>query len=308
MKRVACLLLLAVMARAQAPNPATGPDLDALIGAGERWLEENVDTNVLRNLPELDEAKATELLQRFQKELQEGEVLDLARLRGLAGLALPWMEQDEAMKPFAPWLRSRLDYLEASEELNRLVPESPRQPSGKPAPKRPAPNAQQQARVWTRLVANEPWPAAAKQYLPKVKPVFAAERVPVELAWLAEVESSFDPKAKSPAGAAGLYQLMPDTAKAEGLSTFPFDQRKDPEKCAGAAARLLRRLHGRFRDWPLALAAYNAGEGRVQTLLTRHKATRFPEISRHLPAETQMYVPKVEAVILRREGKSLARL
>jgi membrane-bound lytic murein transglycosylase D len=101
---------------------------------------------------------------------------------------------------------------------------------------------------------------------------------------------------------------MPETARAQGLSTFPFDQRYRPEKNARASARYLRALHRRFKDWPLALAAYNAGETRVAALLSRHRAKSFGDIARYLPAETQMYVPRIDAVLQRREGRSLARL
>ncbi len=125
---------------------------------------------------------------------------------------------------------------------------------------------------------------------------------------MAEVESSFNPKARSPVGAAGLFQLMPATAKQNGLSLFPRDERLQPEKNARAAAQYLKYLHGRFGDWRLALAAYNAGEGRVQRLLQKHKARTFDRIATRLPAETQMYVPKIEATLLRREGLSLAAL
>jgi len=133
--------------------------------------------------------------------------------------------------------------------------------------------------------------------------------VPPELVWIAEVESSFDPRARSPAGAAGLFQLMPATAQRFGLrSSWPWDQRLKPEPSARAAAQYLSFLHGKFKDWRLALAAYNAGEGTVQDLLTRRKAHSYDAIARELPAETQMYVPKVEAILLRREGVRLAEL
>jgi membrane-bound lytic murein transglycosylase D len=132
--------------------------------------------------------------------------------------------------------------------------------------------------------------------------------VPEQLVWLAEVESSFDRRAQSPAGAAGLFQLMPDTAKRFGLSLWPRDQRFQPEPSATASAQYLKQLHDRFGDWRLALAAYNCGEGTVQKLLTRYKTQSYDGIAEHLPAETQMYVPRVEAVIQQREGAKLEQL
>jgi membrane-bound lytic murein transglycosylase D len=170
------------------------------------------------------------------------------------------------------------------------------------------PTEAQQRKVWSDITIVEPWPAEARSRVPGLKPIFREEGVPEELVWIAEVESSFDPRARSPAGAAGLYQLMPETARAQGLSTFPFDQRYRPEKNARASARYLRALHRRFKDWPLALAAYNAGETRVANLLSRHRAKTFSGIARYLPAETQMYVPRIDALLQRREGRSLARL
>ena len=142
----------------------------------------------------------------------------------------------------------------------------------------------------------------------RLKPIFAWEKVPPELVWLAEVESSFNPRARSPAGAAGLFQLMPDTAKRFGRALWPRDQRFQPDPSARASAQYLSFLYGQFKDWRLALAAYNAGEGTVGRLLKRHKARSFDDIAVHLPAETQMYVPKVESVLLRREGNKLANL
>jgi len=124
----------------------------------------------------------------------------------------------------------------------------------------------------------------------------------------AEIESGFNPKARSPVGAAGLYQLMPNTAKSMGLSTFWPDERLKPEKATPVAARLLKRLYGQFKDWRLTLAAYNAGEGRVQELMKKHKVTTFDSLSPWLPAETQMYVPRFDAVLQKREGLTLAQL
>ena len=102
---------------------------------------------------------------------------------------------------------------------------------------------------------------------------------------------------------------MPDTAKRYGLRTaWPWDQRLNPEPSARAAAQYLHFLHNHFKDWRLALAAYNAGEGTIQELLTRSKAHSYDAIATRLPAETQLYVPKVEATLLRREGLKLAQL
>jgi membrane-bound lytic murein transglycosylase D len=95
---------------------------------------------------------------------------------------------------------------------------------------------------------------------------------------------------------------MPDTAKELGLSTWLPDERTNPEKSARAAARLLKGLHSRLGNWPLALAAYNAGEGRVRRALAKNKASSFAEIADSLPVETRLYVPKVLALVRTRSG------
>jgi membrane-bound lytic murein transglycosylase D len=122
------------------------------------------------------------------------------------------------------------------------------------------------------------------------------------------VESSFDRRAQSPAGAAGLFQLMPETARRFGLSLWPRDQRFQLEPSATASAQYLKYLYERFKDWRLALAAYNCGEGTVQKLLDRYRTRNYDDIATHLPAETQMYVPRVEAILLQRESVKLEQL
>jgi len=110
------------------------------------------------------------------------------------------------------------------------------------------------------------------------------------------------------AGAAGVFQMMPASAREHGLKLWPRDQRRQPVPEARAAARELRELHDQFGDWRLAVAAYNCGAGTVQKSLDRHHAKSYELIATHLPAETQMYVPKVEATILHREGVELEQL
>jgi membrane-bound lytic murein transglycosylase D len=95
---------------------------------------------------------------------------------------------------------------------------------------------------------------------------------------------------------------MPETARSLGLSTFLPDERANAEKSARAAAQYLHTLHGKFGDWPLAFAAYNAGEGRVRRLLAARATRSFAAISPALSNETRMYVPKVCATIAVRSG------
>jgi membrane-bound lytic murein transglycosylase D len=153
-----------------------------------------------------------------------------------------------------------------------------------------------------------PAPKGAAAWVPKLKPVFSSAGCPPELVWLAEIESSFDPQARSPAGAVGMYQLMPATTQGLGLKLEPKDERLEPEKSAKAGATYLRQMFRQFKDWRLALAAYNAGPGKVSDILKRRRAASFDAIAPSLPAETQLYVPKFEAVLQKREKLALAAL
>jgi len=137
-----------------------------------------------------------------------------------------------------------------------------------------------------------------------LKDIFRDEGVPHNLVWLAEVESSLNPNAESKVGAVGLFQLMPATAERFGLQLFPVDDRKTPDKSARAAACYLRQLYKEFGGWALAISAYNAGEGRVSRTMKSHNARTFREIARHLPSETQKYVPRVIAMMALREDQS----
>lgn len=282
-------------------------NLPDLIQGAQEWAAENLDTNLLNSLPELDQQKTQQFLRDLQKQFQGEYVINLAALRETANVILPLLENQEETRPYAAWLRPRLDYLKIADEF---LPTRP-PPKGKPGePARPGtnPGAARQREVWATEVAQRPWPPAAGPQVPRLKPIFAGEKVPPELVWLAEVESSFDARARSPMGAAGLFQLMPETAKRFGLARWPRDQRLQPEASARASAQYLKLLYERFKDWRLALAAYNAGEGTVEKLLQHHNGRSFDDIAVYLPAETQMFVPKIEAVLLRREGAKLANL
>jgi membrane-bound lytic murein transglycosylase D len=121
------------------------------------------------------------------------------------------------------------------------------------------------------------------------------------------VESSLNPRAHNPSGARGLFQLKAATAQGLGLSTFLPDERTDPDRSAHAAGRLLRKLKAQFGSWPLAIAAYNAGPGRVQQALASGRGRSYADIATSLPAGTRMYVPEVCALISIRTGRALAR-
>ena len=274
--------------------------LDELLHSAQQWANENLDQDALRVLQSGDRRSIEKLFAQVQGALRGDYVLDLAALKDTARGILPLLEQYEETYPYALWLRTRLDYLDVAEQLRQRHPPPKGQRGAPQKPTNPAPSEARE--IWIEKIANRSWPPGARPLVAKLKPIFAAEKVPPELVWLAEVESSFDPRARSPAGAAGLYQLMPATAKRFGLKTWPFDQRLKPEDSARASAKYLATLHHQFKDWRLALAAYNAGEGTVVKLLKQKKSSSFETIATKLPAETQMFVPRVEATVLRREG------
>ena len=281
--------------------------LDGLVQSAEQWARENLDEDVLRSLQEADQKEVKKFLAELEKQFHGEYVVDLALLKDSAKAIIPLLEKYEETLPYAVWLKTQLDYLEVADQLRLIIP-APKSEPGRPPKPIPNPAPQVVREIWIKKVAERPWPKTARLYVSALKPIFSAQKVPPELLWIAEVESSFDPRARSPQGAAGLFQLMPATAKRYGLRTWPVDQRLKPESSARAAAQYLQYLHARFKDWRLALAAYNAGEGTVERLLARRKARTYDAVATRLPAETQLFVPRVEATILRREGVKLGDL
>lgn len=288
---------------AQEPS---NPLVDELTKAATTWARENLDSSVLEELKGTDQELIRRLFNELNRRLEADNVYDLVPLKDTARQLLPVLQQSKETRPYAVWLQTQLDYLEAAEELRRqMQPQPPKR--GAPA-QPPPPSPQAQGTVWDKRLEGRPVPPGARTYVPKLKPIFVANGIPAELVWLAEVESSFNPEARSPAGAVGLFQFMPVTARSMGLSLSPRDERMNPERSAQAAAKYLRYLYGRFADWRLALAAYNAGETRVATLLNQARTRSYYTIAARLPAETQLYVPKIEATIKKREGVALTNL
>lgn len=126
--------------------------------------------------------------------------------------------------------------------------------------------------------------------------ILQQEGMPSGLLSVALVESGFHPFATSPKGAKGIWQFMPDTARRYGLRVESnIDYRTNPEFSTKAAAQYLKDLYRQFGDWKLALAAYNAGENRIQRIINKTKLYSFDELATggYLPRETANYVPAV---------------
>ena len=133
----------------------------------------------------------------------------------------------------------------------------------------------------------------SKIYFDMFEEKLAEHGLPIELKYLAVIESGLRPQVKSRAGALGLWQFMYRTGKMYGLKENSYvDERMDPELATDAACRYLKKLYGIYNDWNLALAAYNAGPGNVNKAIRRsgNKLTYW-EVRPFLPRETQGYVP-----------------
>ena len=295
---------------ADAPPTPLG-EADELFRLGRELFEEVASPELKAQLEFPSKQQWDAFAPRLQRALEGESLAELGALAGEVRTTLTVLRAVPSYEDLADWLEQRLDELEGAEMALAPAPTQPPGPQPPLRPGAPRPAAVQPVphyNLWLGRVRSRPVPARAADLMPRLRAAFVAEGVPPELAWLAEAESSLNPAARSPAGAQGLFQFMPATAKAMGLGTFLPDERTDPEKSARAAARYLRTLHGRFGNWALALAAYNAGEGRVGRTLAAKQATTFTAIADALPAETRMYVPKVCALIATRAGVTPDRI
>ena len=291
-----CLLGLWVMLPAVAQPPTTPPATDDLYKLGKQLFDDLAPPEIKEQYEFPSKEQWDAFATRLQRALENDDLAALGAYLPEARAALTALRALPGYEDYADWLEQRLDEITVARDVT-APPVAAQKPQLKPAP-----GAMPYYDLWLARVRARPVPSRAAALMPRLRAAFAAEGVPPELAWLAEAESSLNPAARSPAGAKGLFQLMPDTAHDLGLTTFLPDERTDPEKSARAAARYLRTLHGRFGDWPLAFAAYNAGEGRVGRELAARHAHDFAGISNTLPAETRMYVPKVCALVEVRAG------
>ncbi len=141
------------------------------------------------------------------------------------------------------------------------------------------------------------------RYKDMIEKVFREESIPLDIMYLAQVESLFKTNALSRARAKGMWQFGRWTAVRYGLRVNSYvDERSDPEKSTRAAARYLNDLYAMFKDWNLVLAAYNWGEGKVQKLIDRSGVNDFWELTglrrRNFPKETKNHVPLIQASVI----------
>ncbi len=143
--------------------------------------------------------------------------------------------------------------------------------------------------------------ARSTRYLPMIREIFQEHGLPEDVAYLAMIESGFNPHAYSHAHACGMWQFIRGTGLRYGLAINDYvDERRDPEKSTHAAAKYLLDLYKQFGSWYLAAASYNCGEGRVQKELNNSNHKNFWELSANqcLPGETKNYVPQMIAATL----------
>jgi Kef-type K+ transport system membrane component KefB/soluble lytic murein transglycosylase-like protein len=270
-----CLLTLASGARAQSPSGAVDEDPVARARARIAGLVNERATTAERVLTAAKLVnESTEARKQGQHEQAKEALAKAEQAMMETGTARPDLLVEE--------LKRRL-----AEEQAAFNPKTPVTPLPATTDFRFAPKV-------PRLVV-----ARYQTYRDTFARILAEENVPTELLAVAFVESGFNPQARSPKGARGIWQFMPGTAERYGLSIRPADDhRTHPEHSTRAAARYLRDLYRQFGDWKLALAAYNWGEGNIQRVIDRTGIRDFDEMARRglLPLETRNYVPSVLAV------------
>jgi membrane-bound lytic murein transglycosylase D len=139
------------------------------------------------------------------------------------------------------------------------------------------------------------WLSRSGKYLDLMKGILKEQNVPEEIVFLPLIESGFNPYAYSPARAAGYWQFIASTAKRYGLQiNWWRDERRDPEKSTVAAANYLKDLYEMFGSWNLAMAAYNAGEGKIMRALNKSNTDDYWSLlkTQYIKNETKNYVPR----------------
>jgi membrane-bound lytic murein transglycosylase D len=194
-------------------------------------------------------------------------------------------------------LRERIDRLEASlavslQALHYVLPET-MEFAGEPVPLDRWDTRERLEREFLLSLGNRAqvilWLKRSARYFPYIQEELKKAGLPDDLKYVAVIESALLPTAVSPANALGIWQFIATTGRRYGLAITPWwDERRNPQSSTAAALAYLKDLHARFRSWPLALAGYNAGEGRVEDALRRQGVATYYQVA--LPSETERYV------------------
>jgi membrane-bound lytic murein transglycosylase D len=146
------------------------------------------------------------------------------------------------------------------------------------------------------------WAQKSGKYAPSIQAELGKAGLPTDLVWLSLIESGHNPTIQSPAGAVGLWQFVPETARLYGLTVDRWvDERLDPKRSTEAAILYLSDLKKRFGTWELAIAAYNMGFGGLGKAIRKYNTNDFWQLGRHeagIPWETTLYVPKIVATAI----------
>jgi membrane-bound lytic murein transglycosylase D len=190
-------ILLLLFLACTAPAQEQLPTAEDLFQSVEQWARENLDESVLQMLDQVDQDRVRDFFSELQRRFEGTSVYELSSLKDTASRLLPVLQKFEETRPYAVWLQTHFDYFDTAEELRRETKPPPIKP-GTPVPL-PNPTPQLQRSVWNKRLVKRPLPALAAAHVPRLKEIFAAEKMPPELVWLAEVESSFDPSEAPPA-------------------------------------------------------------------------------------------------------------
>ena len=305
-------------ASASPPSPPLSPLALAMQRAGshyERGLQAMRSGNADQAEWEFDAAFETLLDISLAGQAPASRLLGTARLASLP--SFPW-PSSLAMPPrsFAPEPAQPAEAEEPPLEAPALLgPEDLRAMTGAhpdAATPLPEPDAasfdvpivfNDQVKTFVQYFQSRKWGVItraferASRYLPMMRRIFREHGLPDGLLNLAFIESAVNPRATSRAKAAGIWQFIPSTGRRFGMQTsWWLDERRDPEKATRGAAEYLKSLYRMFESWPLALAAYNAGEGKIQNAIQRQRTRDFWSL--RLPRETQLFVPAFMAMTI----------
>lgn len=286
-------------------------DFDAISATGQALFDRFASDEMKENYQIASGDELRSMAQTYLAAFASENLSEVAALRDMAASYVGREQASGVTTALGQWLQLHMpDFTVATVLHNQAQQRKASTPPGI-APKPTVPESTTAVAVYKQQYGGKTLSERAQKWSPLVRQVFVREGLPEELIWQAEVESSWNPAARSPVGAVGLFQFMAPTAREMGLKTENPDERLDALLNAAAAARYLRQLHGRFHDWKLVLAAYNCGGGRVNKLRResgKGDAATFDDIYPRLPSETKLYVPKIDALVQLRTGKSLDAL